>query len=164
MRVIAGQAKGTQLTGLKGARVRPTLDRVRESLFNRLGQDLTGEAFLDWFAGSGAIGIEALSRGAEKVVFVENQPKAQSLIYKNLKTCGLFPEEHDKETKNWFLLKSPALGALPILAERGYQFDLVYVDPAFAVLHDGGVMAGGDVVVPVDFGLVHQLVEVYGWR
>jgi 16S rRNA (guanine(966)-N(2))-methyltransferase RsmD len=80
MRVIAGQAKGTKLTGLKGACVRPTLDRVRESLFNILEHDLSGEYFLDWFGGTGAVGIEALSRGAGKVVWVENNLQAQKLI------------------------------------------------------------------------------------
>ena len=132
MRVIGGRLKGRRLGSLKGADLRPTLDRVRESLFNQLAEDVPDAWFLDLFAGTGAVGIEALSRGAREVVFVENQPKAQSLIYKNLKTCGLFPEAHDQETKNWFLLKPPALGALPILAERGYRFDLVYVDPPFA--------------------------------
>ena len=67
MRVIAGQAKGTKLIGLKGTKIRPTLDQVRETLFNILGHDLSGEYFLDWFGGSGAVGLEALSRGAERL-------------------------------------------------------------------------------------------------
>jgi len=132
MRIIGGRLKGRRLGSLKGADLRPTLDRVRESLFNQLAADIPDAAFLDLFAGTGAVGIEALSRGAREVVFVENQPKAQALIYKNLKTCGLFPEEHEEETKHWVLLKKPALNALSILADRGYQFDLVYVDPPFA--------------------------------
>ena len=72
MRVIAGQAKGTKLVSIKSGPVRPTLDQVRETLFNILGHDLSGECFLDLFGGSGAVGIEALSRGAKKVVWVEN--------------------------------------------------------------------------------------------
>ena len=132
MRVIAGQAKGTRLTGLKGARVRPTLDRVRESLFSILGHDLSGEVFLDWFAGSGAIGIEALSRGAEKVVFVENNCQAQNLIYDNLEKCRFWSGEGESKDADWVLLKMDALHAIPVLAERGYRFDIVYIDPPFA--------------------------------
>ena len=93
MRVIAGQAKGTKLTGIKGNQIRPTLDQVREALFNILGHDLSGEYFLDWFGGSGAIGIEALSRGAEKVVWVEKSRQSQDLIYTNLKKCHFLNDE-----------------------------------------------------------------------
>jgi len=84
MRVIAGQAKGTKLTSIKSSQVRATLDQVRETLFNILGYDLSGEYFLDLFGGSGAIGIEALSRGAEKVVWVENNRQSQLLCIKAL--------------------------------------------------------------------------------
>ena len=87
MRVIAGTARGTRLGALKGANIRPTLDRVKESFFNKVGQTLEGVVFLDLFAGTGSMGIEALSRGAEKVVFVENNQRAQSLICNNLEKC-----------------------------------------------------------------------------
>ena len=132
MRVIAGQAKGTRLTGLKGSRVRPTLDRVRESLFNILGQDFSGEFFLDWFGGSGAVGIEALSRGAEKVVWVENNRQAQKLIYSNLEKCRFWNGEGESKSANWVLLKMDALQALSVLGERSFQFDIIYMDPPFA--------------------------------
>ena len=98
MRVIAGQAKGTKLTEFKGSQVRPTLDQVRETLFNILGHNLSRKYFLDWFAGSGAIGIEALSRGAEKVVLVENSRQSQNLIYANLKKCRFWNGESEKRS------------------------------------------------------------------
>lgn len=132
MRVIAGTARGTRLGALKGASIRPTLDRVKESFFNKVGQSLEGVVFLDLFAGTGSMGIEALSRGAEKVVFVENNHRAQNLIYSNLERCHFGPDEVDSEGKNWVLLKSDALHALQILQERGYRFDIVYMDPPFA--------------------------------
>jgi 16S rRNA (guanine966-N2)-methyltransferase len=133
MRVIGGTAKSTPLASLKGAKVRPTLDRVRESLFNQIAGEVAGARFLDLFAGSGAIGIEALSRGAEEVVFVELNSKAQAIIYQNLAKCRfLNSESEEKKSKNWILLKSNALHALKVLAERGHQFDLVYVDPPYA--------------------------------
>jgi 16S rRNA (guanine(966)-N(2))-methyltransferase RsmD len=133
MRVIGGTAKSTPLASLKGAKVRPTLDRVRESLFNQIAGEVAGARFLDLFAGSGAIGIEALSRGAEEVVFVELNSKAQAVIYQNLAKCRfLDSESEEKKSKNWILLKSNALHALKVLAERDHQFDLVYVDPPYA--------------------------------
>ncbi|UCD10951.1 MAG: 16S rRNA (guanine(966)-N(2))-methyltransferase RsmD [Nitrospinaceae bacterium] len=133
MRVISGTARGTRLTSLKGAPVRPTLDRMKESFFNRVGPGLAGVWFLDLFAGSGGIGIEALSRGAEKVVFVENDPRAQLVIYQNLAKCHMGPEGPAAEGKRWVLLKMDALHAIDVLAGRGLRFDVVYVDPPFAL-------------------------------
>ena len=133
MRVIAGRAKGTKLTSLKGSQVRPTLDQVREALFNILGYDLSGEYFLDWFGGSGAVGIEALSRGAKKVIWVENNRRSQDLIYANLKKCRF---ENNNVSKSlcfdWELFKMDALQALPILEKKSLKFDVIYMDPPFA--------------------------------
>ena len=92
MRVISGTARGTRLMNLGDLEVRPTLDRVKESLFNQVGSDLEGISFLDLFAGTGSIGIEALSRGAEQVVFVEQNSEVQSLITRNLEKCRLTVE------------------------------------------------------------------------
>ena len=133
MRVIAGQAKGTKLVSIKSSQVRPTLDQVRETLFNILGHDLSGEYFLDWFGGSGAVGIEALSRGAKKVVWVENNRQSQDLIYANLKKCRF--ENNDKNELSdftWELLKMDALKALPSLEKKSLKFDVIYIDPPFA--------------------------------
>ena len=131
MRVIAGEAKGTRLTEFNGSKVRPTLDQVREILFNILGHNLSGEYFLDWFAGSGAIGIEALSRGAEKVVWVENSRQSQNLIYANLKKCRFWDGENESACTKWKLLKMDALQAIPVLEKSSLMFDFIYIDPPF---------------------------------
>ena len=133
MRVIAGQAKGTKLTSTKGSQVRPTLDQVKETLFNILGHDLSGEYFLDLFGGSGAIGIEALSRGAEKVVWVENNRQSHDLIHANLEKCRFKNNDESKSSCfDWELLKMGALQALPILEKKSFKFDVIYIDPPFA--------------------------------
>ena len=132
MRVIAGQARGTKLTDIKGNQIRPTLDQVREALFNILGHDLSGEYFLDLFGGSGAIGIEALSRGAEKVVWVEKNRQSQDLIYANLKKCRFFNDGSKPPFFNWDLLKLDAFQAIAVLQKMNLIFDIVYIDPPFA--------------------------------
>ena len=133
MRVIAGKAKGTKLTSIKSSQVRPTLDQVRETLFNILGHDLSGEYFLDLFGGSGAIGIEALSRGAEKVVWVENNRQSQDLIYANLKKCRFGSNDESKTSYfNWELLKMDAFQVFPMLEKKALKFDVIYIDPPFA--------------------------------
>src|SRR6267143_310227 len=89
MRVIAGTYRSRILKSLKGLALRPTSDRLRETLFNVFGPNILGARFLDLFAGTGAIGIEALSRGATEVVFVENHPPAAALIRRNLDSLGI---------------------------------------------------------------------------
>ena len=89
MRVIAGSARRLLLKTIDGLDTRPTTDRIKETLFNMLQNDIPGCIFLDLFSGSGAIGIEALSRGAREAVLVENNPKAVSCIRENLKTTKL---------------------------------------------------------------------------
>ena len=89
MRIVAGTLRSRQLKSLKGLALRPTSDRLRETLFNILGARVAGSRFLDLFAGSGAIGIEALSRGAVSVVFVENHSAAVRLIRANLATLRI---------------------------------------------------------------------------
>lgn len=132
MRVIAGNAKGTRLSSLKGADVRPTLDRVKESFFNMVGPDLSGQWFLDAFAGTGAMGIEALSRGADGVVFVEQQVKAQRLICANLDKCHYGRDDIAADSAGWVLFKKDLFLALSLLANRDQRFDIVYLDPPFA--------------------------------
>jgi 16S rRNA (guanine966-N2)-methyltransferase len=88
MRVISGTYRSRILKSLKGLALRPTSDRLRETLFNVLGPAVVGARFVDVFAGTGAVGIEALSRGAAEVVFIENHPPAVALIRKNLESLG----------------------------------------------------------------------------
>ena len=123
MRVISGSARGTKLVSLGSADIRPTLDRVKESFFNQVGPGLEGLTFLDLFAGSGSIGIEALSRGAEAVVFIEPNSEANRIILQNLEKCKI-------TTDRWDLLKYTALKALKTLHKL--NFDLVYLDPPFS--------------------------------
>ena len=120
MRVIGGLFKGRKLTAPAGKDVRPTLDRVRETLFDIIQFDVAGSVFFDLFAGSGAIGIEALSRGASEVVFCDVNPKA---VYKNLETVKAV-------SKVWECDFKKALNNYP----AGY-FDFIYVDPPFGTEH-----------------------------
>src|SRR4051812_17540965 len=89
MRVISGTAKGRQLKRVPGESTRPIMDRVKEALFNILGDNIRDGAFLDLYAGTGSVGIEALSRGAERAVFVENTRAAIKTIEENLAVTGL---------------------------------------------------------------------------
>ena len=89
LRVISGKAKGRRLNLVPGDSTRPITDRVKESLFNIIREDLPGCMFLDLFAGTGSVGIEALSRGAQKARFLDLHPKAIKTIYQNLETTGL---------------------------------------------------------------------------
>ena len=92
MRVIAGKARRLLLKTIEGQDTRPTTDRIKETLFNILNPDLPGTTFLDLFSGSGGIGIEALSRGADRAVFIEMNPKAAECIRENLQTTKLEEE------------------------------------------------------------------------
>lgn len=92
MRVIAGKARSLRLKSIEGMDTRPTTDRIKETLFNMINDDLYGASFLDLFSGSGGIGIEALSRGARRAVFVESSRKAAACIQDNLKFTRLAPE------------------------------------------------------------------------
>lgn len=89
MRVIAGIAKGLQLNSVPGKSTRPITDRVKEALFNIIGPDIIGKSLLDLFAGTGSVGIEALSRGAEYVLFLDTNYRAFKVIKQNLETTGL---------------------------------------------------------------------------
>lgn len=128
MRVIAGQARGTRLDTLPGTDVtRPTVDRVKEGMFSALHFILPGARVLDLFAGSGQLGIEALSRGASKCVFVDESREAVAIVMKNLKAAGLFSQAVVAHT-----------GAQSFLAGAKEPFDIVLLDPPY---HYGTVAA-----------------------
>ena len=122
MRVIAGKARRLPLKTISGAETRPTTDRIKETLFNILQPGLADCRFLDLFSGSGAIGIEALSRGAAEAVFVEKNQKACTCIKENL----LFT----KLSENSRLLAMDILQALRSLEHKGI-FDFVFMDPPY---------------------------------
>lgn len=121
MRVISGKLRGTNLYTLEGLETRPTLDRVKESLFNIINFDIKNSVFLDLFAGSGSIGIEAASRGAKKVVMCEKSKKAFSIISKNLEKTRLVEDvdaynmDYEKCIEN--ILKD--------------EFDIIFLDPPY---------------------------------
>ncbi|MGE5582623.1 MAG: 16S rRNA (guanine(966)-N(2))-methyltransferase RsmD [Bacillota bacterium] len=123
MRVIAGKYKGRNLKGPKHEGLRPTADRVKEALFNIIGARINGSRFLDLFAGSGGIGIEALSRGADLVVFNDANSSSIKLLRENLTIID--PEDRYR------LFQLPAERALEILNKEGDSFDLIFLDPPF---------------------------------
>jgi 16S rRNA (guanine966-N2)-methyltransferase len=110
------------LAGVKG-QIRPTADRVREAIFNILGPNINDSQVLDLFAGTGALGIEALSRGARTAVFVENHKSALQVLQRNLAQCGL--------TESCRVLPVPASKALSKLAASGEKFSLIFIDPPY---------------------------------
>jgi 16S rRNA (guanine966-N2)-methyltransferase len=132
MRVIAGIYRSRILKSLKGLALRPTSDRLRETLFNVLAPNLPGSHFVDLFAGTGAIGIEALSRGAAEVVFIENHAPAATLIRRNLESLGV--------TSGVTVLVADALRGLAMLAARKNSgvpaFDHIFLDPPYAAAED----------------------------
>jgi 16S rRNA (guanine(966)-N(2))-methyltransferase RsmD len=121
MRVITGEARGRKLITLEGEDVRPTTDKVKEAVFSAIQFDIQGRKFLDLFAGSGQLGIEALSRGAESAVFVDSSRKAVDIIRKNLANTGFYDRAEVLHTDG-----------LSYLSMTGEQFDIVYLDPPYS--------------------------------
>ena len=121
MRIISGQARGRKLATLEGENTRPTLDRTREALFNILQTRVRGAKVLDLFAGSGALGLEALSRGAQSAVFCDVSRQACAVIQKNIE--ALRAQDRSR------LLCCDAMDALARLA--GESFDVVFLDPPY---------------------------------
>lgn len=120
MRVITGLAKGRRLKSLPGEDVRPTTDKVKEGLFSAIQFDIEGRRFLDLFAGSGQMGIEALSRGCQSCVFVDASKQAISVIKENISVCGF--EENSRVING---------DALSFLATCKETFDIVFLDPPY---------------------------------
>ena len=121
MRVVAGRFGGRSLVAPRGHATRPTSDRVREALFSILGDSVIGARVLDLFAGSGALAIEALSRGAAYAVLVDSSPAAVAAIRRNLSAVGA-----DAEVR-----RQPALTYLGRARSDGRQYDLVFLDPPY---------------------------------
>ena len=128
MRIIGGRLKGRKIKSLSPKRgtplLRPTTDRVKESVFAILDQYIEGTLFLDLFAGTGNVGIEALSRGARKVYFVESNKKLCNLIKENLKSFGIEPSRYE-------VLCMDYIKALKLLKRRNVIFDFIYADPPY---------------------------------
>ncbi|MBP1761424.1 MAG: rRNA ((966)-N(2))-methyltransferase, partial [Firmicutes bacterium] len=120
MRVIAGYARGKRLKAPSGLHTRPITDMIKEALFNVWGPDILEAKVLDLFAGSGSVGVEALSRGAAQTVFVDNDKNAIKTIGENLKNCG-FEDGYE-------LYHNDVFRALDILSRNCRRFDYIYVD------------------------------------
>jgi 16S rRNA (guanine966-N2)-methyltransferase len=123
LRIISGELRGRKLASIRGKQTRPTADRVREALFNIVGSRLAGAHVLDLFAGTGALGIEALSRGAKMAVFVENAAPALQVIQKNIASCRL-------ESRATIVRLDIARSLSDLAPLRGI-FDLIFIDPPY---------------------------------
>lgn len=148
MRVVAGTKKGHPLQAVPGKGTRPTVDKVKESIFNVIGPYFDGGIILDLYAGTGGLGIEALSRGAEKCIFVDANRKAVSIVSANLDTTGLRAQAE--------VYRNDANRALNALKKREMTFDIVFLDPPYAeqkiesqiaIMVDHGLLAPDAMIV-----------------
>ncbi len=151
MRVVGGTYKGRQLSSFRGRSIRPTSDKVREAVFDLLGSRRAGfKSVLDLFAGTGAMGIEALSRGAVRALFVDNDARAVSIIKKNLEACGIEVAGRGTMVK---VFKRDVHSMIRSLSSSGERFDLIFIDPPYGssltedVLDAGGLLSPGGFVV-----------------
>lgn len=170
MRVISGTARGKKLNTLEGQDIRPTLDRVKESIFNIIAFDLPDACVLDLFCGSGSLGIEALSRGARLAVFVDNCRKSVEVAQKNLEATHL-------QKKASLILAD----SIAFLKETNQTFDIIFLDPPYESSLYADALAeivtrkllnpGGQVIVECDkvrtppfqcHGFSSQREKIYG--
>ncbi len=133
MRIVAGEYSSRRIEAPKGNTTRPTLDKVREAVFSSLGGMFDGGSFLDLYAGSGANGLEALSRGFDDAVFVDVSRDAINVIKANIRTLRC--EERTK------VMPVKDMRALQMLSAEGRKFDAVYLDPPYAKQHNDEILA-----------------------
>ena len=157
MRVITGSARGRKLLTLEGEDVRPTTDRVKEAVFSVIQFETEGRRFLDLFAGSGQMGIEALSRGAKQAYFIDSAKKSVEVVKRNLKTTGLSDNARVLQTD----FRS-------FLSAGGARFDIAFLDPPYragllqeALPLTAGVMKDTGVII-AENPLDESLAEKYG--
>lgn len=152
-RIIGGQGRGRRLKTPRGRATRPTGARVRQSLFDILAPRLPGCRFLDAFAGAGAVGLEALSRGAGVVVLVDRSAAAITALRENARALGSVAVEAR-------ILRQDALAAMRALGERGERFDVVYLDPPYesdlylrclSIVSDAGLLAPAGLAIAEHF-------------
>ncbi len=124
MRIISGKFKSRRLEYPKTKDVRPTMDRVKESMFNMIGRNIEGKTVLSIFAGSGSLGFEALSRGAKHVMFIDLHPESLKAIKDNQATLGIASSDVE-------IIKGNALSYIEILKRRGRIFDYIFIDPPY---------------------------------
>ena len=174
MRITGGQVKGRLLASPKGLNIRPTTDKVREAIFNIIGQDLSGQNILDLFAGTGSFGLEALSRGAKRALFIDNFKKSINLIKKNRDLCNF----EDSVVILRGDLKKGIHKFRPFLKD---YFDLAFLDPPYRKnlvplllkeLSGGNILSTGSRVIaessktemlPASIGLLEMVdIRLYG--
>ena len=165
MRIIAGTARSLPLKTIEGLETRPTTDKIKETLFNMLQNDVPGCYFLDLFAGSGQIGLEAISRGALYAVFIENNRKAAKCIEDNI--------AFTKFTKESRLLTTDVISGISSL-EGKYTFDIIFMDPPYnkelekevlAVLRNASYVTEDTlIVVEASLETTFDYVEEYGFE
>jgi 16S rRNA (guanine(966)-N(2))-methyltransferase RsmD len=149
IRINSGLYKGRVLRGGKNPLIRPTMSKVKLTFFDILQTDVKEKIFLDGFAGSGNIGIEALSRGADYVVFIDDLPEAARVIHHNIEKIGIASDFYR-------VIGGDFNRSIIALARNGFQFDLVYLDPPYAmleyanplkVIHKRGVLKNDGLIV-----------------
>jgi 16S rRNA (guanine(966)-N(2))-methyltransferase RsmD len=123
LRIVAGSLRGRRIDAPRGSSTRPTADRVRQAVFDILGQSIPGGLVVDLYAGSGALGLEALSRGAERAVLVDDDREAARVCAHNAEVLGM--------TNRVEVIRADALAALGRLAARGSSFALAFLDPPY---------------------------------
>jgi len=147
-RIIGGRLKGKKLFPVKGAHIRPTGDRQREAIFNILSDKIDSAAVLDLYAGTGALGLEALSRGASICIFIDGDTSATQGIERNVRACGFEAKTH---LIRWHIEKN-----LKCLNRLSIVFDVVFMDPPYhgglitptlQNLHDSGCLKAGSIVI-----------------
>jgi RNA methyltransferase, RsmD family len=162
VRVIAGTAKGTPLKAVPGMNTRPTTDKVKEAIFSMIGPYFDGGAALDLFAGTGGLGIEALSRGADRAVFVDADRQAVAVVRRNVEAARMAERAE--------IYCNTAERALRALAKRGASFRYVFLDPPYrmknadalmAEMEARGMLEDGAVIV-VEHDADHQYPETVG--
>jgi len=148
MRIITGSAKGTKLKAPKGYSIRPTSDRVKESVFNIIGQFVEGVVVLDLFAGTGNLGLEALSRGAARAIFVDRSLEAISLIKRNAEQTRLADRVE--------IVRDDVLRTVSRFAAEKRQFGLIFCDPPYnsgqaglivTQVHEAGILSPNGLLV-----------------
>ncbi len=123
MRITGGKIKGRRLSSFKGTGIRPTSQKIREAIFNIIGNELSGLSVLDLFAGTGIMGIEALSRGASFALFIDYSPKSMRLIRENLRICGL--------SDRAMIIRKDLRRGLPKIPLEREGFNLIFIDPPY---------------------------------
>jgi len=160
LRIVSGKLKGRRLASFGGRRIRPTSDIVREAIFNILTVEWEGKEVLDLFSGTGALGIEALSRGASQVVFVENHSQSLLLLDKNINTLSL--------SDNCEVLRLRVEKGIGFIKKKGWKFDVVFLDPPYdeGLTDDTLRLIAGSDILKVDAVVVaeHQYKETLSNR